>query len=97
MDYRPSTTLFDASGAHLLTNFTWQVWNSAGAIGTGTAEVQTCNPTCAGSGYNKAAVTVTLRDPMKCGTTWFWSRAVWHFPEKILSGEKQNEIFKFNC
>ena len=97
MDYRPSKTFFDASGAHVLTNFTWQVWNSAGAIGTGTAEVQTCNPTCTGSSYDNAPVTVTLRDPMKCGTTWFWSKAIWHFPEKIPSGEKQNDTFKFSC
>lgn len=97
MDYRPSTTIFDASGAHLLTNATWQVWNSTEAIGTGTAEVQTCNPVCAGSGYDKAPVTVTLSDPMKCGAVSFWSTAIWHFPESIPPGEKQNDPYKFSC
>jgi hypothetical protein len=96
-DYRPRTVPFDATGAHALTGMTWQSWGAAEAVGTGTANVNDCSPACAGGGYITAPVIVTLSSPMQCGTTWFWSKAVWHFPGSIPAGEAQDDTFTFTC
>jgi hypothetical protein len=96
-DYRPRTVLFDATGAHGLTGMTWQTWDANEAVGTGTANVNDCTPACVGGGYVTAPVVVTLSSPMQCGTTWFWSKAVWYFPDTIPAGETQNDTYTFTC
>lgn len=98
-DYQPRTVSFDATSSHVLQNATWQIWNSSEAVAVGTAAINSCQPACAGGHYNKAPVTVTLSNPRKCGSVWFWSKAVWHFPGVIPPGETQDraEQILFGC
>jgi hypothetical protein len=90
-DYRPRTWSVDATGSHVLQNATWKVWNDTEAIGVGTAAINSCEPACAGGRYYHEPAVVTLSDPQKCGDSWFWSKAVWHFPDGIPPGEKQDQ------
>lgn len=92
-DYRPRTVSFDATGSHVLQNATWQVWSATEAIAVGTAEINSCEPACAGGRYYEDPVIVTLSEPQKCDGSWFWSKAVWHFPDGIPPGEKRNQTW----
>jgi hypothetical protein len=98
-DYRPRTAGFDATGSHILQNATWQVWNATEAIAVGTAEINSCQPACAGGRYVKAPVTITLSNPIRCRGFWFWSKATWHFPDSIPPGETQDrtENLVYGC
>lgn len=96
-DYRPKMAALDATGSHVLQRMSWQVWNSIEAIGTGTADIDTCESACAGGSYVTAPVMVTLFKPQECGGKWFWLRAALHYPQKIPPGEIRNEIHTFSC
>lgn len=96
-DYRPRMIALDATGSHMLQDMSWQVWNSVEAVGTGTADVDTCTPSCAGGILDKAPVTVTLSMPQECDGKWFWSQAVLHFPDSISPGEIRSDNFSFAC
>jgi hypothetical protein len=89
-DYRPHNVSFDATGSHIVQNATWQIWNSAEAVATGTADINSCEPACAGGRYVKDPVILTLSKPRLCEGTWFWSEVLWHFPAGIPPGETQN-------
>ena len=90
-DYRPRTATFDATGSHVLENATWQVWNATEAVAVGTAAINSCEPACAGGHYNYVPATITLSAPRRCNSYWFWSTAIWHFPDNVPAGETQNQ------
>jgi hypothetical protein len=89
--YRPKTLSFDATGSHYIANATWLEWNSTEAIAHGTVFVNSCSPACAGGKFDKSPVTAKFSGPIFCRSHWFWSRAILHFPDKIPSGEKQDD------
>jgi hypothetical protein len=89
-DYRPRTWTNDVSGNFSLQNLTWQTWNGKEAIADGTAAINSCEPACAGGRYDYDPVVVTLSQPQECSQSWFWSKAVWHFPDGIPPGETQD-------
>lgn len=97
--YRPRTIAFDATGSQVLQNATWQVWNAREAIAAGTAAINSCEPGCAGGRYYKDPVIVALSEPQECDGSWFWSKAVWHFPDGIPPSETQNRTMSilFGC
>lgn len=90
-DYRSRTATFDATGSHVLENATWQVWNATEAVAAGTAAINSCEPACAGGHYNYVPATITLSAPRRCDGYWFWSTAIWHFPDNVPAGETQNQ------
>lgn len=97
-DYRLRLVAFDGTGSHALRGMSWRLWNSVEAVGNGTAEVNTCEPACAGDSYSVAPVIVTLSAAQECGSTWFWSKATWHFPgSNPPPGEFRDETFTFSC
>jgi hypothetical protein len=54
--YKPVNVELAGDGTYELRNMTWQVWNSSEAIGTGTAFIDDCNPSCATGGWHHAQV-----------------------------------------
>jgi hypothetical protein len=84
---------------------TWQVWSSSQAIGTGTARIDDCNPSCAGGSWYSAPVQAIFSHPVHdCtaqygqGTTvtggarYWWSQVDLTYPSGLpaaLSGPNQ--------
>ena len=77
----------------ILSGMTWNTWSATEAVGTGTYEIDGCNPDCAAGRVYPVATVVTLSDPVKVcsssGTRWVWTRASFRFPDglpKALQG-----------
>jgi hypothetical protein len=61
---RPTTIYFGcASGDISVANIKWQSWNTSSAIGTGTLNVNSCQPDCASGQEQTYAATVNVSDP----------------------------------
>lgn len=78
----------------ILAKMTWNTWSAADAVGTGTYELDGCNPNCAAGPLYHVPAVVTLSNPVKAcssaGTRWFWTRATFRFPDglpRALQGE----------
>jgi hypothetical protein len=73
-----------------LDKMTWNTWSAADAVGTGTYELDGCNPNCAAGPIYHVAAVVTLSNPVKAcsssGTRWFWTRATFRFPNGLPRG-----------
>jgi hypothetical protein len=98
--YKPSTVELAGDGTYQLENMKWQVWSISEAIGTGTAGIDNCSPSCAnGHWYHVPVRAVFSRPVHDCtanpdGTTvaggrYWWSRADLTYPSGLpaaLSG-----------
>jgi hypothetical protein len=78
----------------ILDKMTWNTWSGSEAVGTGTYELDGCNPNCAAGSVYKVPAVVTLSNPVKAcsssGTRYFWTRATFQFPDGLpaaLQGE----------
>jgi hypothetical protein len=56
---KPSEISGSADGADYIKDLTWTSWGTATATGTGTLEVDNCNPNCAEGGDTAYAATLT--------------------------------------
>jgi hypothetical protein len=77
-------------GTVFLYGMTWRQWTGTQAVGTGTEEIQSCVPNCAGPQY-KIPVTVTLSEPARdCATSsapmYLWTKAAFRWPNGLPSG-----------
>jgi hypothetical protein len=77
----------------ILYRMNWTTWSATEAVGTGTYQVDACNPSCAAGPVYPVAAVVTFSQPVKVcsasGTRWFWSRASFRYPDglpKALQG-----------
>jgi hypothetical protein len=95
--YRPacSTSGCPLSGdsTAILARMTWHTWSASQAVGTGTYELDGCNPDCAAGPVYKVPAVITLSHPVtvcsSSGTRWVWTRAAFRFPHglpKALQG-----------
>jgi hypothetical protein len=78
----------------ILDKMTWNTWSGSEAVGTGTYELDGCNPNCAAGPIYHVPTVVTLSSPVKAcsssGTRYFWTRATFRYPDglpKALQGE----------
>jgi hypothetical protein len=78
----------------ILDKMTWHTWSASKAVGTGTYELDGCNPDCAAGPLYKVPAVVTLSHPVKvcspAGTRWVWTKASFRFPHglpKALRGD----------
>ena len=71
----------------ILAKMTWNTWSASEAVGTGTYELDGCDPDCAAGPVYKVPAVVTLSKPVKVcsssGTRWVWSRASFRFPHGL--------------
>ena len=71
----------------ILDKMTWRTWSATKAVGTGTYELDGCNPDCAAGPLYKVPAVVTLSHPVKAcsprGTRWVWTRASFRFPHGL--------------
>ena len=71
----------------ILDKMTWPTWSATRAVGTGTYELDGCNPDCAAGPLYKVPAVVTLSNPVRVcsssGTRWVWTRASFRFPHGL--------------
>jgi hypothetical protein len=71
----------------ILAKMTWRTWSASKAVGTGTYDLDGCNPNCAAGPVYKVPAVVTLSHPVKVcsptGTRWVWTRASFRFPHGL--------------
>lgn len=90
--YRPVTAQISGDATYFLSNMTWSAWTATTAVGTGTALLDDCNPSCAAGHIYHVPVQITLTQPVKaCKTTYngppgaryFWSHADFTYPSGV--------------
>jgi hypothetical protein len=88
--YRPACTSgcpLSGDSTAILAAMTWRTWSATKAVGTGTYELDGCNPDCAAGPVYKVPAVVTLSHPAKvcsaAGTRWVWTRASFEFPHGL--------------
>ena len=71
----------------ILAKMTWRTWSASRAVGTGTYDLDGCNPNCAAGPVYKVPAVVTLSHPVKVcyssGPRWVWTKASFHFPHGL--------------
>jgi hypothetical protein len=71
----------------ILSAMAWPTWSASKAVGTGTYELDGCDPDCAAGPVYKVPAVVTLSKPVKVcsstGTRRVWSRASFRFPHGL--------------
>ena len=60
MKTEPTQIVTTGDGSSYVKNLTWSGWGSATATGTGTLEIDNCNPNCAQGTFTGYPATVTL-------------------------------------
>jgi hypothetical protein len=74
----------------ILAKMTWRTWSADQAVGSGTYELDGCNPDCAAGPVYKVPAVVTLSHPVKvcssAGTRWVWTKASFRFPHGLPQG-----------
>jgi len=95
--YRPACTPgcpLSGDSTAILARMTWPTWSATKAVGTGTYELDACNPDCASGPVYKVPVVVTLSHPARLcsphGARWVWTKASFRFPHglpKALHGD----------
>ena len=88
--YRPACKPgcpLSGDSTEILDTMTWRTWSAAKAVGTGTYELDGCNPNCAAGPVYKVPAVVTLSQPVKVcsssGTRRVWSKASFRFPHGL--------------
>lgn len=62
--YKPVNVELAGDGTYELANMTWQVWSGSEAIGTGTARIDDCSPSCAGGRWYGVPVRAVFSQPV---------------------------------
>ena len=90
MLYRPackSGCVLSGDSTAILDKMTWRTWSASKAVGTGTYELDGCNPNCAAGPLYKVPAVVTLSHPAKVcsssGTRLVWTKASFRFPHGL--------------
>ena len=60
MEAKPAKVVNSGDGTAVVQNITWSGWGNPTSIGTGTLELDSCNPSCANGHYTGYPATVTL-------------------------------------
>ena len=79
----------------ILARMTWNTWSASEAVGTGTYEIDGCNPDCAAGPVYHVPAVVTLSNPVKAcsssGGRWFWTRATFRYPNGLPAALPRDE------
>lgn len=59
---KPTKIFLSGDSSNIITNITWASWSQAGAVGTGTVNVEGCVPDCASGTQTPTPATVSLTD-----------------------------------
>jgi hypothetical protein len=74
-------------GTAILSDMTWSTWTGSEAVGTGTYNLEGCNPNCARGTVYHVPVVVTFSQPVRSCSAgrirYFWSRASFSFPKGL--------------
>src|SRR6266508_255299 len=66
--YKPKQIVVTCADANtVIQNITWKSYDDKSASGSGTANVNACEPNCAAGKFEKFPATVALSNPKSCG------------------------------
>jgi serine/threonine protein kinase len=61
---QPTEIAYSGDGTNVVTGITWSSWAATGATGTGTSDIDSCDPSCAAASPDNVSTTITLSDPV---------------------------------
>ncbi len=61
---QPAQIDFSGDATNVVTKITWTSWTATGASGSGTSDIDSCNPNCAQAPPSLVPTTITLADPV---------------------------------
>ncbi len=61
---KPAEIAFSGDSTNVVTKISWSSWTATGASGTGTSDIDSCNPNCAQAPPSLVPTTITLSDPV---------------------------------
>jgi serine/threonine protein kinase len=61
---KPTEIAFSGDATNVVTKISWTSWTATGASGTGTSDIDSCNPNCAQAPPSLVPTTITLTDPV---------------------------------
>jgi hypothetical protein len=83
----PADCSLSGDSTYIIQDMTWSVWSSTEAVGSGTAVLDDCNPSCADGHIYHVPVVLTFSHPVKdCaagGTRYFWSQVHDSYPSGL--------------
>jgi hypothetical protein len=62
---RPTRIVYTGDGSGILDRLRWATWSPSRAVGSGTVELNDCNPSCAGGTFTAHAVRVIAFRPVR--------------------------------
>jgi hypothetical protein len=90
-----SGCVLSGDSTSILDKMTWNTWSASEAVGTGTYEIDGCNPNCAAGPVYHVPAVVTLSNPVKAcsssGSRWFWTRATFRYPNGLPAALRGDE------
>jgi hypothetical protein len=88
--FRPTSVQIAGDGTYNLEHMTWQTWTGTQAVGTGTAEIDDCNPACANGKWYYVPVKAVFSQPIhdciptvSAGSDYFWSQVDLSYPSGL--------------
>jgi hypothetical protein len=84
-------------GGFFLSKLKWSRWNATGAVATGKANENDCNPNCAAGHFHAYAVQVKLSKVATCGGNHVFSKLSWSFTAKRPKGVPKTGSQIFRC
>jgi serine/threonine protein kinase len=61
---QPTEIAYSGDGTNVVTGITWSSWAATGATGTGTSDIDSCDPSCAAASPDNVSTTITLSAPV---------------------------------
>jgi hypothetical protein len=61
---KPAEIDFSGDSTNVVTKISWTSWTATGASGSGTSDIDSCNPNCAQAPPSLVPTTITLTDPV---------------------------------
>jgi len=61
---QPTEIAYSGDGTNVVTGITWSSWAATGATGTGTSDIDSCDPSCAAASPDNVSTTISLSDPV---------------------------------
>jgi hypothetical protein len=96
--YKPKTiTLACADAGFVVSKIKYASYGAKTAAGTGTAVVNTCDPSCVAGKSLKYPVTVGLSRVTQCGDSFQFRRVTVRFTKKVPTGMKRTTVQSFPC
>jgi hypothetical protein len=96
--YKPKTiTIACADAGFVVNGIKYSSYTAKAAAGTGTAVVNTCDPSCVAGKSIKYPVKIALARVTQCGDSFQFRRVTVSFTKAVPKGFKRKDVTTFPC